>query len=220
MIGDENVESLSDMLIGDYGETSTPHLVKCYAADPDNSSIKSVSKQISDMSIANDIESEKVDTVALHLGAQDWNTSSDDVPTARAVLTQYQQLLNSVCRRFHDPQIVISGVPLRYLNLAPSPAEREQCAAVNAETSKLNKMLCALGEEESNIHFEGNENSIYISPLFESLYDTPTKLNERGRLILADHLRSGISAAFAQDMLDIGLPEYMEVKSRSRSSSS
>ena len=219
MIGDENVESLSDMLIGDYGETSTPHLVKCYAADPDNSSIKSVSKQISDMSIANDIESEKVDTVALHLGAQDWNTSSDDVPTARAVLTQYQQLLNSVCRRFHDPQIVISGVPLRYLNLAPSPAEREQCAAVNAEISKLNQMLCALGEEESNIHFEDNESSIYISPLFESLYDTPTKLNERGRLILADHLRSGISAAFAQDMLDLGMPEYKEVKNRRSSSS-
>ena len=80
-------------------------------------------------------------------------------------------------------------------------------------------MLCALGEEESNIHFEDNESSIYISPLFESLYDTPTKLNERGRLILADHLRSGISAAFAQDMLDLGMPEYKEVKNRRSSSS-
>ena len=78
-------------------------------------------------------------------------------------------------------------------------------------------MLCTLGEEE-NVHFEGNESSIHISPLLESLYDTPTMLNEKGKLILADHLRSGISAAFAQDMLNMGLPDYIEVKKGSTSS--
>ena len=121
--------------------------------------------------------------------------------------------------RMLDPQIVVSGVPLRCLDLVTSPTEREKCVAVNTEASKLNKMLGALSEEESNIHFEGNENSIYISPLFESLYDTPTVLNEKGKLILADHLRSGISAAFAQDMLDMGLPEYKEVRNKGSSPS-
>ena len=219
VIGDENVENLSDKLSGAYGETDTPHVVKSYAADPDNSSIQSVSKQISEISIASEIDNEKVDTVALHLGAQDWNTASESIPTAQAVFTQYQLLLNSVCRRFHDPQIVISGVPLRYLNLAPSPTKREQYVAVNVEIAKLNQMLSTLGDEESNIHFEDNESSIYISPLYESLYDTPTMLNEKGKLILADHLRTGIAAAFAQDMLDLGMPEYKEVKNRRSSSS-
>ena len=144
---------------------------------------------------------------------------TQNIPTARTVFTQYQLLLNSICRWFQDPQIVISGVPLRCLDLATSPTERERGVAVNTESSKLNKMLGALSEEESNIHFEGNENSIYITPLFESLYDTPTMLNERGKLILADHLRSGISVAFAQDMLDMGLPEYTEVKNKGSSSS-
>ena len=214
VIGDENVLNLCDKLSGNYGENDTPHIVKCHAV---GSSIQSVSKQISDKSIASDIDCDKVDTVVLHLGAQDWNTASENIPTALAVFTQYQQLLNSVCRRFQNPQIVISGVLLRYLNLATSPAEREQCDAVNTESSKLNKMLCTLGEEE-NVHFEGNESSIHISPLLESLYDTPTMLNEKGKLILADHLRSGISAAFAQDMLNMGLPDYIEVKKGSTSS--
>ena len=215
VIGDDNVADLSGMLSGNYGESNTPHIVKSYSTG--DKSIQLVSKEINDGSIACDIENDKVDSVALHLGALDWST--ENTPTAGAILAAYQRLLNSICRRFQDPQIVLSGIPLRYLCAAPSDADREQYGVINTEISKMNKMLCSLGKEESNIHFVDNHASIYISPLFESLYDTPTVLNMKGRHILADNLRGGILAAFAQDMHDMGLPEYKEVKTRRSSSS-
>ena len=57
-----------------------------------------------------------------------------------------------------------------------------------------------------------NDTSIYITSTFESLYVNPLQLNEKGKHILADNLRGGISAAFAQDMQELGLPEYKEVE--------
>ena len=202
---------------GNYGDSDTPHIVHSFPTSDKN--LKSVAKEIDSASIAGDIDGKNIDIVALHLGAFDWNTASENIPTATSVYTAYQRLLNSVCRRFDSPQIVMSGVPLRHSCDTPSEEEQDHYMRINNEIQKLNKMLHTLGREESNLHFVNNESSIYIAPLFESLYVNPLELNEKGKHIFADNLREGISSAFAQDMQELGLPEYKDVIS-SRSSSS
>ena len=215
VIGDENAADLP--LSGNYGDNDTPHIVKSY--NTCDKAIRSVVKEIKSDSIVNDIDKVKVDSVALHVGSHDWSTGTENIPTAKSIFSEYQRLLNSVCLHFHDPQIVVSSIPFRRLCENLTDAVNEEYVSINTEISKLNQMLHALSKEESNIHFVKNDASIYTTPLFESLYETPIILNEKGKHILADNLRGGISAAFAQDMHNIGLPEYKEVTNRRSSSS-
>ena len=106
--------------------------------------IRSVVKEIKNDSIANDIDSVKVNSVALHVGSYDWSTGTENIPTATGIFSEYQRLLNSVCLRFHDPQIVVSSIPFRRLCENLTDTVQEEYILINSEILKLNQMLHAL----------------------------------------------------------------------------
>lgn len=216
VIGDKNITDLQLSAIQSDSDNNAPFCVTSFCTD--DKSVESVSRGINEGSIACDIDDKGVAIVALHVGAFEWHAEAETPPTAASVFSAYQRLLNAVCLRFTDPQIVISGVPLQH----PCDNPTEKGDAINTEITKLNAMLYALNTE-GGIHFVNNDtSSLYINSTFESLYQNHRELNEKGKAILADNLRGGISVAatFAQNMSKLGLPEFTRVAKRRSASPS
>ena len=126
---------------------------------------------------------------------------NESIATAAQVFTDYQRMLNAVCRRFSAPlEVVISSVPL----YKPDGVHDDRIALINAEIIKFNAMLAQIEIDEHYFTFVDNEKGLYIDPSLENLYDNPTSLNTKGCIILADNIIRGIADAYAKIMLEAG----------------
>ena len=138
----------------------------------------------------------EVMVAVLHVGTCNWKATNKEVISGDTVYTQYIEALNEVTNKFPHAELVVSSVPLRDRR---HPEERNE--KINLEITRLNTKLQALGDSESNITYIDNNEGLTIGNVPDSSLYTRADflgvhLNEKGRMILADNISSGIQETY------------------------
>ena len=174
-----------------------------------DSKLSDIRNQLKDNTVHTDVDSSKVDTVVLHLGIHEWDTTGDTVKNADSVYVDYEKLLNGISDKYPElSEYVISSVPLAKFGESPTDME----VKVNEQIALLNQKLFDLSNTQQNIHFINNEDDLHIDPSLESLHAGPVTLNDKGRAILADNIRNSICDSISRSMMQLGMdrPDWLK----------
>ena len=165
------------------------------------STLSEIRQKVKDGHLDLGIDESKVTMVVLHLGSHEWDFSDNMVRSADSVMVDFEKLMNELSTRFSQlSDIVISGIPLFKFD---EPTETE--IQINGETVKTNRKLFELSNTDACVHFLTNEDDLHIDPGLENLHAGPNTFNDKGRAILADNIKIGISDSIGRSMVQSGL---------------
>lgn len=144
------------------------------------------------------VPEKQVRVAGLHLGTCNFDATGKSCSTR--VYTEYVEALNTLSSKYSDAEIVISSVPLR----GYSPKGEE----INVEIKALNRRLKDLSIKEENVFFVDNDEILVKDgKVRDDVYIpadiTGVHLNDRGKQLLAEHLRNGIREAYSKNKLRV-----------------
>ena len=144
------------------------------------------------------LEPDTVRVVVVHVGSCEWNLDSEKLPSGEEVYREYVEALNHISDKYKQAEIVISSVPPR----APIGKAKYKAAKVNTHISDLNKKLKELVQNEQNLGFVDNDLGLKRgAEVYTDMYKDDIHLNEQGRFILADNLKTGIREGYGKNVL-------------------
>lgn len=148
-----------------------------------------------------ELEPQTVRMVVLHVGACEWASKGEGLVTSGdQIYKDYVEVLNIISTKFMQAELVLSSVPPR----SPQGKNKNRIHNINAEIAVLNKKLHELADNEENVIYIDNDNGLKANnEVCKSLYRDIIHLNDDGRMILADNIKSGMREGYGKNALRV-----------------
>lgn len=146
------------------------------------------------------LDSTSVSVVVLHVGTCEWKSDAGEVTPGELVYTHYVEALNAISTKYGHAELVLSSIPPR----APIGKNRFRVNNINKQIDVLNEKLHKLSEAEENIMYINNDTGMKNdNGPDKDLYRDTVHLNDKGRMILADNIKSAVREGFAKNALRV-----------------
>ena len=135
----------------------------------------------------------KVFALVLHVGTCDFDSVRTN--NVESIYADYIECIHNIVAQYPGADILISSI------LPRAPRGRRPCDKINGEITELNKKLCMIENEVTNITFVDNDRVISDGGFIkQNLYNkndrTGIHLNDRGVKALTDNLLQGLHETY------------------------